>query len=81
MRLSSTSKLASVLLLTACALAVPVPDDASDPLAVLDELAANASANALADLSQKRSSTCTASNIVVRREWYVQKYPLALTAL
>lgn len=81
MRLSSTPKLASVLLLAGCVLAVPVPDDASDALAVLNELAANASANALADVSQKRSSTCTASNIVVRKEWYVQKYPLAFTAL
>ena len=61
-------------LLTWTALAVPVPDDNADALATLNELAQLANQTMLDSLSNsttsKRSNTCTARNISVRKEWY-----------
>ena len=61
-------------LLTWTALAAPVPDDNADALATLDELAQLANQTMLDSLSNsttsKRSNTCTAHNISVRKEWY-----------
>ena len=62
----------SFALLIAAALAAPVPDDDSTALALLDQLSQEASDNALAALANtttKRATTCTKSNISVRKEW------------
>ncbi|KIN03343.1 hypothetical protein OIDMADRAFT_116903 [Oidiodendron maius Zn] len=60
-------------LLTWTALAAPVPDDDADALATLNELAQLANQTMLDSLSNsttsKRSNTCTARNISVRKEW------------
>lgn len=71
MRLSTPINFA---LLIAATLAAPKPDDDSNALALLNQLSQEASDNALAALANtttKRTTTCTKSNISVRKEWCV----------